>query len=168
MTSNYITYCSAKKRESGKWTPDKLYISQRIDRFVERCKDKSLDWAIFSALYGFFFPQQKKSAYDVTMKTDYDYWLGVAVIRNKEKLSRVESEKHLSQLIRKIKQQAKDRDIDRIFFYGPSPMMMRCYLEVLHYAFDDCSVVHGWKELQQHIEEDSNVIKVIHKISDIR
>ncbi|RLI76514.1 hypothetical protein DRP04_12570 [Archaeoglobales archaeon] len=57
----YITHCSAKKddclRGTGiKVTPDKLYTATPLQRFVERCKEKGVEWAIFSDKYGVVFP----------------------------------------------------------------------------------------------------------------
>lgn len=53
----YIIHCSAKKDDSlkntgRKLTPDKLYIATPTQRFMSKCKEKKVDWAIFSDLYG--------------------------------------------------------------------------------------------------------------------
>jgi len=65
----YLTHCSAKKDDSlcgtnKKVTPEKLYIAKPLQRFVKRCKDKGVDWAIFSDKYGIVFPQDKIEWYD--------------------------------------------------------------------------------------------------------
>lgn len=65
----YITHCSAKKddclRGTGiKVTPDKLYTATPLQRFVERCKEKGVEWAIFSDKYGVVFPWEKIEWYD--------------------------------------------------------------------------------------------------------
>lgn len=65
----YITHCSAKKDDSlkhigKKVTPDKLYKSKRIQRFIQECKKKQVEWAIFSDLYGVWFPQVKHGWYE--------------------------------------------------------------------------------------------------------
>ncbi len=65
----YVTYCSGKKDDSlrgtGKRvTPDKLYISERIQRFIKKCKEKGVEWAIFSDKYGIVFPDDEIAWYD--------------------------------------------------------------------------------------------------------
>ena len=57
----YITHCSAKKdnslKNSGeKVTPDKLYTATPTQRFMSKCKEKKVNWVIFSDLYGVWFP----------------------------------------------------------------------------------------------------------------
>ena len=69
MRRIYITHCSAKKDNSlkgrnKKVTPDKLYIATPIQRFINRCKEKGVEWAIFSDKYGVLFPNQEIEWYD--------------------------------------------------------------------------------------------------------
>ena len=56
----YITHCSAKKNSvlkstKAKVTPDKLYIATPTQRFMNKCKNDGVDWAIFSDRYGVWF-----------------------------------------------------------------------------------------------------------------
>ena len=44
-------------------TPDELYISNRIQRFMNTCKDKDVNWAIFSDKYGVWFKNKKNKWY---------------------------------------------------------------------------------------------------------
>jgi hypothetical protein len=65
----YITHCSAKKDDSLKHTgeevtPDKLYTATFIQRFIKKCKEKQVKWAIFSDLYGVWFPDVKHEWYE--------------------------------------------------------------------------------------------------------
>jgi hypothetical protein len=65
----YITHCSAKKDKtlfntSKKVTPDKLYTSLPLQRFIKTCKEKRTEWAIFSDKYGVIFPWDKIQWYD--------------------------------------------------------------------------------------------------------
>jgi hypothetical protein len=65
----YITHCSAQKDYSlrgtkKKVTPDKLYIAKPLQCFVKKCKNKGVDWAIFSDKYGVVFPHDKIEWYD--------------------------------------------------------------------------------------------------------
>ena len=53
----YITHCCAKKnnqlRVTGeKATPDILYTATPTQRFMNTCKNKKVNWAIFSDKYG--------------------------------------------------------------------------------------------------------------------
>jgi hypothetical protein len=159
-----VTYCSGKKL-SGIHSPDILYQSDRISGFVDECRKSN--WAIFSAKYGFFFPNEKKLDYNVTFKTAADYWLGISVLVDGGKLSPLLSKEHIVKLSSELKRQAEGRQIDRIVFYGPSPKMMKCYLAVLHYAFDGCQVDHGWQELIEHVKAQSRTIKVVHRLDSI-
>lgn len=65
----YITHCSAKKddnlRNTGEAvTPDRLYTSPRIQRFIQRCRERNVCWAIFSDKYGVWFPDEIHLWYD--------------------------------------------------------------------------------------------------------
>jgi len=64
-----LTHCSKKKDDSlkgtdKKVTPDRLYTATPIQRFIKRCKEKGVEWAIFSDKYGVVFPDQKIEWYD--------------------------------------------------------------------------------------------------------
>jgi hypothetical protein len=65
----YVTYCSAKKDDSlrgtqRKVTPDRLYKSLRIQRFMKACREKKVNWAIFSDLHGIWFPNVRHGWYE--------------------------------------------------------------------------------------------------------
>jgi hypothetical protein len=65
----YITHCSAKKddsiRNTGmKVTPDRLYRAKPIQRFMNKCKERKVEWAIFSDLYGVWFPNVEHEWYE--------------------------------------------------------------------------------------------------------
>lgn len=69
MRRIYITHCSAKKDNSlcgtiKTITPDKLYTATPLQRFIKRCKDKKVEWAIFSDKFGVIFPQEELKWYD--------------------------------------------------------------------------------------------------------
>jgi hypothetical protein len=160
----YVTYCCAGKLK-GIHPPDALYTSKRVKRFIRQCKVSGLNWAIFSALYALFFPEESKEDYDVTLRTDRNYWIGIAVIKDGRRLPLDQSKQHILQLVDKLRQQGRDQHVEQIVFYGPSPKMMKCYLSVLHYAFDGCSEMHSWDDLAKHVRTKSRIIKVIHKFS---
>ena len=161
----YVTYCCREKNK-GVFPPQQLYKSERIKRFVDHCEAVNVNWAILSALYGFFFPDEKKQDYDVTFRTDKNYWLGIAVIRGGVKLSFEESRRHIERLRHKLLAQTASRNIDGIVFYAPAPQRARCYLATLHYAFDDCDTKHKSKELMAHLEK-SKMIKVVKSLNHI-
>ncbi len=65
----YLTHCSAKKDNSLKnlkikVTPDRLYTAAPTQRFMKKCKEKRVNWAIFSDLYGVWFPDIKHEWYE--------------------------------------------------------------------------------------------------------
>lgn len=65
----YLTHCSAKKDEKlknskDKVSPEKLYTSSKLLGFVNKCKEASCKWAIFSDLYGVWFPTEKHKWYE--------------------------------------------------------------------------------------------------------
>ena len=65
----YITNCSRKKDDSlkhtgKKVTPDKLYMAAYIQRFMNICKKRKVEWTIFSDKYGIWFPKVEHEWYD--------------------------------------------------------------------------------------------------------
>ena len=64
MRRIYVTHCSAKKDDSlkntgKKVTPDKLYTATPTQRFMNKCKEKRTNWAIFSDKYSIWFPSEE-------------------------------------------------------------------------------------------------------------
>ena len=69
MKRIYITHCSAKKDNSLRYTgkkvaPDMLYMATPIQRFMNKCKENEVEWAIFSDLYGTWFPDIEHEWYE--------------------------------------------------------------------------------------------------------
>ncbi len=65
----YITHCTKIKDDSLKEkdievSPDKLYTGKKIQRFMKKCKDCNVKWAIFSDLYGVWFFDVKHKWYE--------------------------------------------------------------------------------------------------------
>jgi len=65
----YLTHCSAKKDDSlkhtgRKVTPDKLYTATPTQRFMNKCKERQIRWAILSDLYGIWFLREKHEWYE--------------------------------------------------------------------------------------------------------
>ncbi len=74
MNTIWITNCSWRKDTSLKHTnikvtPDILYTSPRIQRFIQRCRWKNFAWAIFSDYYGVWFADKKHEWYEKHPKT---------------------------------------------------------------------------------------------------
>lgn len=161
----HVTYCSKKKAE-GILPPDMLYKSERIRRFINKCKDRQVSWAILSAKYGFFFPEEKKKNYDTTFRSDKRYFLGIRVVEEGDKLPIEESKKYIEELRLLLLKQVEERQIQHIIFYAPNPRRAKCYLALLHWTFDGCCEIHRDKELISHIEE-SRRIKVIKSLDEI-
>jgi hypothetical protein len=69
MTRIYVTHCSHKKEERYRATeeavtPDLLYIAKLTQRFMTKCKQRGVPWAIFSDLYGGWFPEVRHKWYE--------------------------------------------------------------------------------------------------------
>jgi hypothetical protein len=69
MTRIYVTHCSHKKEDRHKGTgeavsPDSLYTAIPTQRFMTRCKAIGIPWAIFSDLYGVWFPDVRHIWYE--------------------------------------------------------------------------------------------------------
>lgn len=65
----YLTHCSKEKNIDFKATgvevtPDQLYIDSDIQRFMQRCKDQRVDWAILSDRYGVFRSSDRQKWYE--------------------------------------------------------------------------------------------------------
>jgi hypothetical protein len=146
-----VTYCSSKKRD-GVLPPDKLYNSRRIENFVRYCKESNLAWAILSAKYGLFFPEEKRWPYNVTLKSDGRCWLGIRVNVNGKELPNSESNLWLEDLAQTVKTQADKYFVEQITFYTWSLKQPKCYLTLLHFVIDNCRNPHPWSELLECIK----------------
>ena len=65
----YITPCCAEKEEkyqaSGELVPPNLlYTSKKTQGFMRQCKVRQVAWAIFSDLYGVWFPEIPHAWYE--------------------------------------------------------------------------------------------------------
>jgi len=151
MKTLYVTYCSGKKKPIEEGTPEQLYNSQRITDFIDVCRFKKYDWAILSAKYGLFFPNEVKKNYNVTFKSvEYE----CRIVQNEMTLSKSESCKHLNMLIQQIGKSILENRIERVVFYCRPPLKWRkCYLHVLHAGTDNCKIRHdAWRDLLRHIK----------------
>jgi len=111
-----LTHCSKNKRD-GILPPDKLYNSPRIDRFTSYCKKNSLNWAILSAKYGLFFPEERRERYDVTFKSKSGYWLGVQIIVKEAGLPKSQSDAALKELAETVRVQINKHSVQEITYY---------------------------------------------------
>jgi hypothetical protein len=101
----YVTYCSAHKNESLKntgveVTPDILYTSNRIRPFMETCKKKGVQWAIFSDLYGIWIAEEKHAWYE----------------KSPDDVTELEFQTLLTNFNNQL------QEYDEIYFYRPSPI----------------------------------------------
>ncbi len=76
----FITHCSATKdanfEESEELvSPEKLYAAKYIQRFMKKCKQEKVNWAVFSDLYGVWFPDIKHAWYEKNPNsvTEYEF-----------------------------------------------------------------------------------------------
>ena len=70
----YVTHCTDKKKESLKHTnievpPNELYAALWITRFMNKCRERKVQWAIFSDEYGVWFPSIRHKWYDKSPNT---------------------------------------------------------------------------------------------------
>lgn len=77
----YLTHCSAQKnhslQDSGeKVTPDRLYTAASTQAFMNRCKERRVDWAILSDLYGVWFSDVEHEWYEKHPDTVTDQEFG--------------------------------------------------------------------------------------------
>ena len=69
MKRLYITHCSAKKnkllKESSKAVfPFEMYTATPTQRFMNKCKEMDVNWAIFSDKYGVWHSTEKHEWYE--------------------------------------------------------------------------------------------------------
>lgn len=65
----YFTHCCAKKDDSLKDTgkrvsPMELYKATPTQRFMRKCIETGVEWAIFSDMYAFVFPDDRIAWYE--------------------------------------------------------------------------------------------------------
>jgi len=70
----YLTHCTAKKADSPRFggervTPDRLYRGKFIEAFMRMCKQRGVEWAILSDLYGVWFPDVRHQWYEKHPRT---------------------------------------------------------------------------------------------------
>ena len=68
MKEIYLTHCSRDKdpgleHSPQTVTPDRLYTSPGLLDFIAWCRQKGVEWAIFSDHYGVVFPDEKITWY---------------------------------------------------------------------------------------------------------
>lgn len=153
----WVTYCSKDKNNITEGSPAKLYRSRRISSFIEFCEGNGLRWAVLSAKYDLFLPNEEHGPYDVTFKTDPKSG-ECLVVENARPLSIIESKKWIENIAERIAYKIKQHNIRELIFYAGKPCWnespedrfrrVKCYLKVLHAGADGCEVNHlKWFEL---------------------
>lgn len=168
MKTLHVTYCSGKKHPTNEGTPEQIYDSQRITSFVKVIKSKAYDWAILSAKYGLFFPNEVHKNYNVTFRSiAYE----CRVVEDGIVLSESKSRKHISSLEQQMSRRILENAIEKVVFYCRPPIKWRkCYLNLLHASVDGCKMNHKkWFHLLKHITEMySNGTGNIHIITQLQ
>ena len=145
----YLTYCSKEKKPVSRGSPEQIYKSEQICNFINICKSKGLSWAILSAKYDLFFPEEINDNYDVTFKTIAGK---CRVIEDGRLLSKEESDRRINALTEKIRNKVNERKIESITFFVDKPIVRKkCYLFILHAAVDHCDIHKKWNEIVEHI-----------------
>lgn len=162
----YLTRCSHRKRQ-GKYSPDKLYISSTIARFIDYCRRNLLSWAILSAKHGLFFPDEQHEDYNVTWKSDAE---GRCIVINESKrLNISQSAEYNRRLAQKITRQARNRGVSSIIFYTPNPVRTKCYLSMLHRAIQGCRLPHKkFSDIIEHVKEISDKEDNLHYFTKLK
>jgi hypothetical protein len=147
-----VTYCSGNKHPVAEGSPKQLYDSPRITHFINNCETRHHNWAILSAKYGLFFPDEIHKNYNVTFKT---IAYKCRIVENNRLLSDRESQKHIQQLIKQVKHRILENNIEQIVFFFEQPLQRRkCYLNILHEGADSCEIEHATNnELKQHVTD---------------
>jgi hypothetical protein len=130
----YLTHCSAKKNPvfkdtKAKVTSDKLYTATPTQRFINECKNKAVNWAIFSDKYGIWFSNDLHEWYD----------------KNPNRVT----EDEFNQLVRKF-----DRSLsqfDEIYFYYNPGRFHKLYKRLLK-----SSELRAKIKLVTHLNEITN------------
>ena len=65
----FVTHCCAKKDQSlrntrQEVTPDRLYTATPTKRFMQECRERRVEWAIFSDKLGVWFPKERHRFYE--------------------------------------------------------------------------------------------------------
>ena len=65
----FVTHCCAKKNNALKGTtnkvsPGELYTAAPTLRFIKKCTERGVEWAIFSDLYGIWLPSERHEWYE--------------------------------------------------------------------------------------------------------
>jgi hypothetical protein len=127
----YITHCCAKKsldlKGIGKLvTPDHLYIASPTRRFIKKCKDMNVKWAIFSDLYDVWFSDEKHEWYE----------------KNPNNVNEREFIRLLNNFDYKLK------DYDEIWFYYNPGRFHKLYKQLIHNSTIKCKI-----KLFSHLNE---------------
>jgi len=154
----WVTHCSGRKNPVSVGTPEEMYLSSRISEFIEYCKRKEHAWAILSAKYDLFFPDDVKRNYNTTFQSDPS--TGQCLVRdNGTLLDNQRSSAWMDKLVLDTERKIRSRNIESIVFWpgrpreGVDPLMrVKCYLKFLHAAADACEIDHrSWWQIVQHI-----------------
>jgi hypothetical protein len=125
MARIYVTHCSKKKedkyrRNGERVTADKLYTSAKTQTFINTCKTKGVNWAIFSDKYGIIFPDDKIAWYE----------------KSPDLVSETEKKELLLDFLQRLEQ------FDDIYFYYNPGRFHRLYKSLLEQASKKLKGIH--------------------------
>lgn len=156
----WATHCSGRKNPIREGDPEQLYDSARISAFITYCKKKGLAWAIVSAKYGLFFPDEKRPNYNTTFRSD-PATKQCMILDSNSQLDETASRAWMDGLALGVKKAVLARNINSIMFWSGEPrngvdplMRVKCYLSFLHVGVDECNLNHkSWREIVHHIND---------------
>jgi hypothetical protein len=146
----FVTHCSGKKDPAG-GDPLTLYVSDRVGDLGNACNAAGVPWAILSAEYALFFPNEQHDEYDTTLHFRHGQ---LYVCKQGRCLSPQESEAHVQHLVQAIRASLRGLGVDKVVYYlrGPRGRAVS-YLLVMHRALDGCVKGHrGADEVLKCIE----------------
>ena len=157
----YVTHCCRDKEPAG--GDPSMYRAARVRRFIDKCRADGVPWAIFSAEYALFFPDERHDEYDTTLHFRRGQ---LHVYRRELPLSPPESEAHVRRLVQGVRLRLEGLGFDRVEFYvqGRRPT---AYLLVMHRALDDCLQEHGSADEVRQCIEAAGRLHVVTNIGDL-
>lgn len=161
--SLWVTHCSWKKKPVQEGGPEEIYDSPRISAFIAYCRKRLLPWAILSAKYDLFFPDEKRTNYNATFSSD-PITRQCMVKEDNSLLGETKSRAWVNNLALEVRKKMLARNIKSIVFWpgeprdGVDPLMrVKCYLKFTHMGADGCSTEHSsWREIVEHINAMRN------------
>jgi hypothetical protein len=132
----FVTHCCRDKQPTG--GDPSMYTAPRVRLFIDTCRADGVPWAILSAEYALFFPDERHECYDTELRFDHGR---VRVYKDKQLLSPRECQTHVQSIVKTVRLRLEALGFGRVQYYvgGRLPP---AYPLVMHKALDHCSSEH--------------------------